>query len=84
MRKIRILAHKMLRAHNPYTYKNKYNLYTQNAKAVLNKITRKNNILSVMARGEKDKSTQVDCDWTKSRKVNVPISLKDLIVKDMP
>ena len=36
-----------------------------------------------MARSEKDKSTHVNCDWKKARKVNSPISLKDLMVKEL-
>ena len=34
-----------------------------------------------MARGEHVKSTQVNCDWTKRRKVNKPISLEYFIEK---
>ena len=37
-----------------------------------------------MARSKKDKSTRVNSDWTKSRKVTAPISLKDLMVKEVP
>ena len=37
-----------------------------------------------MASSEKDKSTQVNHDWTKSRKVNAPISLEDLMVNELP
>ena len=37
-----------------------------------------------MARGEKDKSTWVNHDWTKAGKVTAPISLEDLIVKEVP
>ena len=37
-----------------------------------------------MARNKKEKSPQVNCDWKKSRKVNAPISLKYLMVKELP
>ena len=37
-----------------------------------------------MARSKKYKSTRVNIDWTKERKVNAPISLKDLVVKKLP
>ena len=40
-------------------------------------------ILSVMACSKKDKSTRVNHYWTKSRKVNAPISLGDLMVKEL-
>ena len=36
-----------------------------------------------MARGEKYNSTQVNCDWTKARKVTVPTSLEDLMEKEV-
>ena len=36
-----------------------------------------------MARSKKDKYPQVDYDWTKSRKVNSPIIIEDLIVKQL-
>ena len=36
-----------------------------------------------MACSKKDKSTRVNCDWTKSREVNSPISLKDLMLKEL-
>ena len=36
-----------------------------------------------MTRGEQGKSTQVNYDWTKARKVTAPISLKDLIEKEV-
>ena len=36
-----------------------------------------------MARGEQGKYTQVNHDWTKVRKVNSPISLEDLIEKEV-
>ena len=37
-----------------------------------------------MACSDKDKYTRVSCDWAKSRKVTAPISLKDLMVKEVP
>ena len=37
-----------------------------------------------MARSNKDKSTRVNCDYKKARKVNAPISLEDLMVKEVP
>ena len=37
-----------------------------------------------MACRKKDKSTRVNRDWKKARKVNVPIILKDLMVKELP
>ena len=37
-----------------------------------------------MACSKKEKSTRVSCDWTKARKVNAPISLKELMAKEMP
>ena len=37
-----------------------------------------------MARGEKDKSTRINRDWTKARKVTAPINLEDLMVKEVP
>ena len=37
-----------------------------------------------MARGNKDKSTWVNHDWTKAGKVTAAISLEDLIVKEVP
>ena len=40
-------------------------------------------IPNIMARGEKDKSTQVNRDRTKARKVTAPISLKDLMEKEV-
>ena len=36
-----------------------------------------------MARGEQVKSTWVNRDWTKERTVNAPISLKDLMEKEV-
>ena len=36
-----------------------------------------------MARGEKDKSTRINRDWTKARKVTEPISLEDLMEKEV-
>ena len=36
-----------------------------------------------MARSEKDNSPLADCDWTKSREVNAPISIKDFMVKEL-
>ena len=36
-----------------------------------------------MACSERNKSTQVNRDWKKSRKVNAPIILEDLIVKEI-
>ena len=36
-----------------------------------------------MARGEQDKSTRVNHDLTKARKVTAPISLKDLLEKEV-
>ena len=57
-------------------------LRTQTATDLSNKSTGK--ILSVMAHIKKDKSTQVNSDWKKSRKVNAPISLEDLVVNELP
>ena len=37
-----------------------------------------------MARSKKGKSTQVNRDWKKSRKVNAPIIIKELMVKEIP
>ena len=37
-----------------------------------------------MTRSKKDKSPRIDRDWTKSRNLNVPISLEDLMVKELP
>ena len=37
-----------------------------------------------MACSEKDKPPRVDCYWIKSRKLNAPISLEDLMVKEVP
>ena len=37
-----------------------------------------------MERSKKNKSTQVDHDWTKARKVNAPIGLEYLMVKEPP
>ena len=37
-----------------------------------------------MACSEKDNSPRIDCGWKKARKVNAPISLKELIVKELP
>ena len=42
------------------------------------------NVLSVISRGQKDKSTRVNRDWTEARKVNAQISLKELLVKEFP
>ena len=36
-----------------------------------------------MACGEQDKSIQVNSDWTKARKFTAPISLKDLMEKEV-
>ena len=36
-----------------------------------------------MARSKKYQSKRVNCDWTKARKVNAPISLKYLIAKEL-
>ena len=36
-----------------------------------------------MASGEQVKSTQVNPDWTKERKVTAPISLEDLMEKEV-
>ena len=40
-------------------------------------------ILIVMARGDHVKSTRVNRDWTKARKVTAPISLEDLMGKEV-
>ena len=37
-----------------------------------------------MVRSDKDKSTRVNCDWKKLRKVNAPIILEDLMVNELP
>ena len=37
-----------------------------------------------MVRSTKYKSPRVDHDWTKARKLNAPISIEDLMVKDLP
>ena len=37
-----------------------------------------------MSRHEKEKSPQNDRGWTKARKLNAPISLEDLMVKELP
>ena len=37
-----------------------------------------------MARSDNDKSTRVNRDFKKVRKVNSPISLEDLMVKELP
>ena len=37
-----------------------------------------------MTHSKKYKSTRVNHDWTKARKVNAPISLEDLMVKELP
>ena len=57
-------------------------LRTQTTTEIPNKSTRE--ILSVMAHGQKDKSTQVNCDCIKERKLNAPISIEDLMVKELP
>ena len=44
----------------------------------------KKNILSVIERSDKDKSARVNRDCTKERKVNAPISVEDLTVKEVP
>ena len=36
-----------------------------------------------MAHNVKDKSTRVNCDWTKARNVNVPISFRYFMVKEV-
>ena len=36
-----------------------------------------------MARGEQVKSTRVNRDWTKARKVTEPISIEELMEKDV-
>ena len=36
-----------------------------------------------MARGDQGKSTRVNLDWTKERKVTAPISLEDLMEKEV-
>ena len=54
---------------------------TQTATDVFEQINKY--ILSVMARSEKDKSTQVKSDWTKARKINALISIEDLMVKEL-
>ena len=36
-----------------------------------------------MARSEKDKYLRVNCDWTKARKVNSPISLDEFMVNEL-
>ena len=36
-----------------------------------------------MTRGEKDKSTRVNCDWTKARKVTAPVNLEDSTEKEV-
>ena len=36
-----------------------------------------------MARDEQVKSTQVNRDWTKTRKVTAPISIEDLMEKEV-
>ena len=67
-----------------YRAQNPYSLHTQTATAASKKLTRKEkNILSVMARGEQVKSTQVNHDWTKARKVTAPISLEDFMEKEV-
>ena len=33
---------------------------------------------------EKDRSARVNCDWTRARKINEPIILEDLMVKELP
>ena len=37
-----------------------------------------------MPRHEKEKPPRNDCGWTKARKVTVPISIEDLMVKELP
>ena len=37
-----------------------------------------------MARSKKEKFQQIDRGWMKARMVNAPISLEDLIVKELP
>ena len=37
-----------------------------------------------MASSKKDKSPQIDSDWKKSRKINEPISLEYLMIKELP
>ena len=37
-----------------------------------------------MAHSEKEKSLRIDCGWTKARKLSAPISLEDLMVKELP
>ena len=41
-------------------------------------------ILSIMARSEKEKSPRFNYDWKIARKVNSPISLEYLMVKKLP
>ena len=40
-------------------------------------------ILSVMARGKQGKSTRVNCDWTKAGEVTAPISIEELMEKEV-
>ena len=96
-RKIRILDHQknlieVLRARlsiaqgltgNNITMRPNQFRFTRTSTVVLNKSTR-NIYFSVMARSEKDKSTRVNSDWTKAREVNEPISIKYLMVKELP
>ena len=37
-----------------------------------------------MEYSDKDNSTWVNHDWTQARKANAPISLEDLMVKELP
>ena len=67
-----------------YRAQKPYNLRTQTATDVLNKLTRKKKEnICVMACGEKVRSTQVNRDWTKARKVTAPINLEDLMEKEV-
>ena len=92
-------THKSHRAHKPYKYaknpynlrkaayrtQKPYNLRTQTDTSILKKSARNKNknSLRVMAHGEQVKFTRVNRYWTKARKVTAPISLEDLLEKEV-
>ena len=64
------------------TYASRIQFHNQSAIDVFPQINKL--ILRAMASSEKYKSPRVNCDWKKTRKVNAPISIKDLMVNELP
>ena len=95
-RKRRIRTHNPPRGHKPYTHAKSRTtcakpltgrkIRTTYAPRLIqpSRTNQQEKKLSVMECREKKNSTRVNCDWKKSRKVNAPISLEDLMVKELP